>query len=450
MIQMNLHQISAIVGGNLVGKEARIQGVTTDSRGECKGKLFVALKGEFFNGEDYCQKAIENGAAAVLVASAVEVNVPQLIVNDTLAALQAMAAAWVKQTGIKVVGITGSNGKTTVKNMLFSVLSQKFKCFATRGNYNNEIGVPLSLLSISQEDEVAVIEMGAAQIGDIAHLTEIIQPDIALVTNIGDAHIGRFGGVDNIALGKAEIYQALDANGLAVINADSPYAEDFKTKTKGKILTFGLAESAAFRLVEQANGYAVMTQRGETMALNLPVIGRHNYLNATAVVAIALSMHLSFDEISTGLSEFVPEAGRLEYVVVGDDLVVINDSYNANPASVQAAIEVLKQQNKPTCLILGDMAELGEYASTKHREVGQFASQAGLDQMLVVGEFADEVCQGSQNETGSIHCQAFKAVADLQVHLQQNQLKKGTVLVKGSRSMRLERVVADLTRGKVA
>lgn len=452
MIQMNLHQVSAIVGGNFVGKEARIQGVTTDSRSDCKGKIFVALQGEFFNGEDYCQAAVENGAAAVLVANAVEVDVPQLIVKNTLVALQAMATAWVRQTGVKVIGITGSNGKTTVKNMLFSVLSQKYKCFATHGNFNNEIGVPLSLLAISQKDEVAVIEMGAAQLGDIARLTDIIKPDIALITNIGDAHVGRFGSVDNIATGKAEIYQALDEDGLAIINADSPYLNDFKAKVKGKTLTFGLHLDADFQLCEKTDGYQILTQRGESFDLQLSVLGRHNYMNATAVVAIALAMHLDFDEISNGLAIFEPEAGRLQWQKVDDSLNVINDTYNANPASVQAAIDVLKIQKKPTCLIIGDMAELGEYAQVMHEGVGQYAVKAGLDELWAVGDFAFNVCQGSESNEGneSIQCQVFEAVDDLMAHLKQNQTTHGTVLVKGSRNMRLERVVDVLIGGRTA
>ena len=450
MIQMNLHQVSAIVGGNFVGKEARIQGVTTDSRGDCQGKLFVALHGEFFNGEDYCQVAVERGAAAVLVSNAVEVDVPQIIVKDTLVALQAMATAWVRQTGVKVIGITGSNGKTTVKNMLFSVLSQKYKCFATQGNFNNEIGVPLTLLSISQAHEVAVIEMGAAKIGDIAELTDIIKPDISVVTNIGDAHVGRFGSVDNIALGKAEIYQALDAEGLAVINADSPYLDEFKAKVKGRVVTFGLSPDADFRLVEKNAGFHVLTRRGESLELQLPVLGRHNYINATAVVSIALAMQLSFAEITAGLAAFEPEAGRMQWQQIDKGFSVINDSYNANPASVKAAIDVLKVQDKPTCLILGDMAELGEYAQTMHKNVGQYAGQSGLNQLLAVGEFAPIICAASQAADVQLQCQSFKAVNELMAHLKQNRPKTGTVLVKGSRSMRLERVVEVLTGGKVA
>ena len=453
MIQMNLHQISAIVGGNFVGKEARIQGVTTDSRGDCKGKLFVALQGSFFNGEDYCQAAVENGAAAVLVANAVEVNVPQLIVHDTLVALQAVANAWVRQTGVKVIGITGSNGKTTVKNMLFSVLSQKYKCYATQGNFNNEVGVPLSLLSISQDDQVAVIEMGAAQIGDIAFLTDMIKPDISVVTNIGDAHVGRFGGVDNIAVGKAEIYQALSVDGLAFINADSPYKNEFKAKVKGNALTFGSHVDADFRLTKELDDYQIITQRGERLELKLPVLGHHNYLNATAVVGIALSMRLNFSEIKTGLATFEPEAGRMQKQKIDENFSVINDSYNANPASVNAAIDVLKTQNKPTCLILGDMGELGGYAKAMHEGVGQYAVQAGLDQLLAVGEFATHVCGGSESseknsDNTTTQCHVFGAVEDLMAHLKQNQTREGTILVKGSRSMRLERVVDVLTNGE--
>ncbi len=453
MIQMNLHQIAAVVGGSLVGKEARIQGVTTDSRTDCSGKLFVALKGEFFDGEAFCQAAVQQGAAAVLVANAVEVDVPQLIVKDTLVALQALSAAWVKQTGVKVVGITGSNGKTTVKNMLFSVLTQKYDCYATSGNYNNEIGVPLSLLSISKTDQVAVIEMGAAQIGDIAHLTSIIKPDVALITNVSNAHVGRFGSEANIAIGKAEIYEALSRDGLAVINADSPYAAEFGQKVKGKLVKFGTVEGADFRLIEKDQSYQVITRRGETFDLDLPVIGRHNYINATAVVAIALSLHVSFAEISTGLRGFIPEAGRLQCVKDDNQVQVIDDSYNANPASVNAAIDVLKEQSKPTTLILGDMAELGEFATQMHQAVGQYAQQQGIDRILAVGEYADTVCQiestGDTTAAG-FECLSFNAVEDLMTHLKQHQPDQGTVLVKGSRSMRLERVVDVLIKGKVA
>ncbi len=447
MIQMNLHQISAVVGGSMVGKEARIQGVTTDSRGDCQGKLFVALCGEFFNGEDYCQQAVEKGAAAVLVANAVEVEVPQLIVKDTLVALQAIATAWIKQTGVKVIGITGSNGKTTVKNMLFSVLSQKYKCFATQGNFNNEIGVPLSLLAVKSDDEVAVIEMGAAQIGDLNKLTDIIKPDISLITNIGDAHVGRFGSVDNIAVGKAEVYEALDIDGKGIVNLDSPYADDFKTKIKGSVITFGQNVAADFRLVETTDGYEVITRRGETITIKLPILGLHNYMNATAVLAIALSMKLKIAEVQKGLHEFEPEAGRLQVHVVNQGFKVIDDAYNANPTSVKAAIDVLTQEQQPKVLVLGDMLELGDHGQRLHQEVGQYAAVQKLDEVMAVGEFAEDIKQGFGTDQGV--CEAYAKVDDLIQHISANMPTKGTVLVKGSRNMRLERVVNMMVGGEV-
>lgn len=442
MIQMNLHQIAAIVGGSLVGKEARIQGVTTDSRQDCQGKLFIALKGEQFDGHQFCQQAEQQGAAAMLVSQAVEVDVPQVICKDSLQALQALATAWVRQTDVKVVGITGSNGKTTVKNMLYSVLSQRFRCMATRGNYNNEIGVPLTLLSIAQQDEVAVIEMGAAQVGDIHLLAEMAGPDIALVTNVSQAHIGRFGSEAEIAQGKGEIYQALGADGLAVVNADSPYAEQWMASLSTPCLTFGEQEKADVRLIKQSQGYAIQLAQGETFVVQLPVLGHHNYLNACAVSAIASSMDMTAAEIAKGLADFEPEAGRLNSLKVSEQLQVIDDSYNANPASVKAAIEVLQEQAKPTVLIVGDMAELGDAAINLHSDVGQYAQQQGVDQIYAVGQYAGAICQGNESR-----CQAFDAVEKLMAYLSKQQIEQGTVLVKGSRSMRMERIVEMLVAG---
>ncbi|MCB1583773.1 MAG: UDP-N-acetylmuramoyl-tripeptide--D-alanyl-D-alanine ligase [Xanthomonadales bacterium] len=442
MIQMNLHQIAAIVGGSLVGKEARIQGVTTDSRIACRGKLFVALQGEQFDGHQFCQQAEQQGAAAMLVSKPVEVNVPQVICKDSLKALQALATTWVKQTGVKVIGITGSNGKTTVKNMLYSVLSQQFKCTATQGNYNNEIGVPLTLLAISPQDEVAVIEMGAAQVGDIKLLAKMAQPDVAVVTNVSQAHIGRFGSEAQIAQGKGELYESLDSDGLAVVNIDSPYASQWMTVITGPCVTFGENEQADVRLLKQNHSYAIQLQQQLPFTVQLPVLGHHNYLNACAVVAIASNMGLSQEDILKGLANFQPEAGRLNTLHISEQLKVIDDSYNANPASVKAAIEVLQEQAKPTVLIVGDMAELGDEAISLHGNVGQYAQQQGVDKILAVGQYAQAVCQGNESR-----CQSFDAVEKLMTHLSKQPISKGTVLVKGSRSMRMERIVEMLVAG---
>lgn len=440
---MNLHQVAALVGGSLAGKEARIQGVQIDSRADCQGRLFVALKGEHFDGHDFCQTAADNGAAAVLVSSAVEVDVPQIICGDSLKAFQALAAAWVKQTGVKVIGITGSNGKTTVKNMLYAVLSQKYRCMATQGNYNNEIGVPLTLLSIQRSDEMAVIEMGAAEVGDIKLLAEMAQPNVAVVTNVSQAHIGRFGSQENIAKGKGEIYQSISKSGLAIINQDSEYAELWKANLNVPYVTFGLSEHADFRLVKHEIGFEIRTQDGTAFPVNLPVLGKHNYINACAVTAVAMSIGMTADEVAEGLSQFKPESGRLHLISLSDHLQVIDDSYNANPASVNAAIDVLKDQAKPTTLIFGDMGELGDEAEKMHANVGDYAFQNGVDEILAVGKHAINVCDGHEAK-----CRAFKQIDELISHLEHQKIEQGTVLVKGSRSMQMERVVNALIGGE--
>ncbi len=441
---MNLHQVCAIVGGSMVGKEVRIHGVCTDSRTIEKGQLFVALKGENFNGEAYCQQAVERGAAAVLVSQAVEVAVPQIICQDSLSALEALAKAWLKQCDCKVIAITGSNGKTTVKNMLHSVLSQSHQCFATPGNWNNEIGVPLSLLQVKATDDYAVIEMGAAEMGDIAHLTAIAKPDVALVNNVSNAHVGRFGSVDNIAQGKGEIYQALSPEGVAILNADDVYCSEWQANTDAMQITFGQNESADVKLMDALDKTVIALPGGHQISLELPVLGRHNQCNAAAVVAVAVCLAIDEADMVKGLEQFIPEAGRMERVGFINNATVINDSYNANLASTKAAIDVLGQMASPSLLVMGDMGELGEYATQMHAEVGQYAAQKGIDEVMAVGEFADAVCSESD-----IRCRSYDDVDAVIAALTARPPEDGTVLVKGSRSMRLERVVDALLKQEV-
>jgi len=442
MIQMNVHQISAIVGGSMVGKEARIRGVVMDSRADCAGRLFVALPGERVDGHDWCQQAVAKGAAAVLVARPVEVDVPQVICEDTLVALQALAFAWIRQVPAKVIGITGSNGKTTVKNMLYSVLAQRHQCSATAGNYNNEIGVPLSLLEVSNTDEFAVIEMGAAKLGDIRLLAEMANPDMTVITNVSQAHLGRFGSEQNIASGKGEIFQTLSSTGVAIINVDSSYADMWRQSTQARVVTFGESETADYRLLESAGGFDIRYGDSLRTPVELPVLGKHNFINACTVFAMARELGLSEPEIISGLQQFIPEKGRLNRFKLTEKLTVIDDSYNANPASLKAAIDVLSAQKGPTTLVVGDMAELGESAGEWHRQVGLYAGQQCISQVLAVGQYAPQVCQGY----GQL-CHPFNAVSDLLEHLSTKHLAEGTVLVKGSRSMHLEQVVEYLTSG---
>ncbi|WP_154223845.1 UDP-N-acetylmuramoyl-tripeptide--D-alanyl-D-alanine ligase [Marinicella rhabdoformis] len=444
MIKMNLHQICAVVGGSMVGKEVRIHGVSTDSRTVEKGQLFVALKGEHFNGESFCQQAVARGAAAVMVSDAVEVDVPQLICENTLEALEALAKAWLRQCDVRVVAVTGSNGKTTVKNMLHAILSQSHRCFATPGNWNNEIGVPLSLLQLSPEDDFAVIEMGAAQIGDIAHLTELVKPDVALVNNVSNAHVGRFGSIENIAIGKGEIYEALADNGVAIINGDDVFKKMWQMSVSSQQLTFGGSESSDVRLLEATGTTQIMLPGEHVITIDLPVLGRHNQMNAAAAVAVAVSLAIEEHDMVAGLASFIPEKGRMECAGSINNTLIIDDSYNANLASAKAAIDVLQVMKSPSVLVMGDMAELGEFAVQMHEEIGLYADTKGIDTVLAVGKYAGAVC--SQRKT---KCEAFNDVDAVIEALKSEYLVGGTVLVKGSRSMQLERVVDALVQQEV-
>lgn len=442
---MNLHQITAIVGGSLVGRDTFIKGVSVDSRADNSGKLFIALKGERFDGHDFCQQAVDNGAVAVLVERAVEVDVPQLIGDDGLAMLRSLAEAWLRQCAVTVIAITGSNGKTTIKNMLHAVLSQSHQCFATPGNFNNEIGLPLSLLQLAADDEFAVLEMGAAQIGDIAYLTAIAKPDVALISNVSNAHIGRFGSVANIAQGKSEIYQALDSDGLAVINADDEFAatwiNELENGSNCEQLLFGSGANSQVQWLGDTEGmsrYALPEQ--QNLSIKLPIYGDHNRLNAAAVIAVAVGLQVSLADIQSGLECFENEAGRLQLLGEINGVKLIDDCYNANLASVKAAIDVLSEQPQPTVLVLGEMAELGDYAEQLHHQAGSYATAQKIDRVLAVGSFAKAVCDGVDGI-----CHYYQNLDSLRQDLQQDWPSGGTLLVKGSRAMKMERLIADLT-----
>lgn len=447
MIKMQLHQIAAVVNGRLAGKDARIQGVSTDSRTAQPGQLFVALVGENFDGAAFCQQAIAQGAVAVLVNRPVEVSVPQIICENSQLALGHLASAWLQQCSPKVIAITGSNGKTTVKNMLYSVLSQAGKTEATGGNYNNEIGVPLTVLALKPETAYLILEMGAGQPGDIRYLTDIAKPDVALVNNVSAAHLGRFGSLETIAETKGEIYQALGADGVAVINKDEKYVAQWLESVNNSV-GFGENPDSDYRLCLSEDGLSAHIEMpdGEQLKVKLPVLGKHNLLNAAAVVAIADQLHVPMLQIEYGLRHFKPESGRLQQHDLSQGGLLIDDSYNANPASMQAAIKVLAGLPKPQILICGDMLELGESAATAHFDIGRYAQLQGLDRLLAVGEWADQVCLGFGNKESQAYAQIEPLLQDLKNH----PMPVGSILVKASRGMRLERVVKILMAGQAA
>ncbi|WP_395377148.1 UDP-N-acetylmuramoyl-tripeptide--D-alanyl-D-alanine ligase [Marinicella sp. W31] len=446
MISMNLRQAEALTGGTLIGKTGRFNGVSTDSRKNNSGRLFVGLSGVNHNGADFCEQAIANGAVAVLVDKAVDVTVPQIICDDVQASLGSLAQGWLQQTGAMVIAITGSNGKTSVKNMLYSVLSQAHKSYATPGNFNNEIGLPLSIFDIEIGTEFAILEMGAAKIGDIAYLTRIAKPHVAIINNVSAAHTEGFGSIEGIAQGKGEIYAALHADGLAVMNADMPYVSEWNVLTEARKLQFGTAKDADYVLQDVTpTRWVLQLPSEEVLEMKAPAPGRHNAMNALAVTAICHGIGIASDQIKSGLQQYQAEAGRLQDMGLCQGVRLIHDAYNANPESVKAAIDVLKQCDQPSLLVLGDMKELGEESARYHRQVLDYAEQHDIDQVAAIGVRMQEA--GKDHEL----VQWFSEQQQMEQWLQQHWTEYKTVMFKASRGMALEKVINTMLQwGKAA
>lgn len=440
MISMNLHQAAAVTGATLVGKPAQFRGISTDSRKDCSGKLFIALKGENFNGEDHCQSAIENGAIAILVSSTQEVNVPQLICKDSLAALSVLAKSWANQCKVKIIAITGSNGKTTVKNMIHSIVSVSNQCSATLGNLNNEIGVPLTLCNIHPNDAYAVVEMGAAKLGDILWLVSLVDINTAAITNVSEAHIGRFGSFENVIKEKGKIVSKLNDNDFAVLPIDDENYHYWTTLTNGKILSFGTNKAASIKITE-SHPFNLTINNSVIENIKLPIAGIHNQANAACATAIAHSLNINNDDIKKGLEEFTPAHGRLENMGKIDGNIIINDSYNANPQSVKAAIDVLTSYQGATTLVLGDMAELGDKSIKLHQQVGAFAKQNNISHLLTIGKYSEYASNAFSDNVSH-----FDNIDSLKNALLKDWQRFGTILVKGSRSMHLEDLIAGLMK----
>jgi UDP-N-acetylmuramoyl-tripeptide--D-alanyl-D-alanine ligase len=438
MINMNLHQAASLIGGTLVGKAIQFIGVSTDSRQDCKQKLFIALKGPHFNGEDHCQQALDNGAVAVLVSEAQDLQCPQIICGNTLDGLTVLAKNWCKQCQVKVIAITGSNGKTTVKNMVQSIISVKHTCSATEGNLNNEIGVPLTLCKIKNDDQYAVIEMGAAKLGDIKWLSSLLTIHSAAITNVSAAHIGRFESFANIIHEKGEIVADLAENSHAILPIDDQYYSEFQNRTAAKILSFGANENADIR-IEDDTGFNLNISGQTITDIQLPVAGRHNQANAACAAALAYSCSIDGKDIKAGLENFMPAPGRLQNLGKINGNIIIDDSYNANPQSVKAAIDVLCQYPSPTTLVFADMAELGDEAKALHAQIGNYAKQHNISKLLTYGQHSYHssvaFAQGSEH---------FDKLDELKNHMLKNWNKLGVILFKGSRSMHLENLISRI------
>jgi UDP-N-acetylmuramoyl-tripeptide--D-alanyl-D-alanine ligase len=444
-MMMDLEEAARAVGGTLHGANLAFSGVTTDSRAVNAGDLFVALVGERFDGNEYIEEAFRRGAVAAIASRVVggASPTPHVVVADTRIALGRLAAHWRAKFTLPLVALTGSNGKTTVKEMLASILAAhcgtRAPVLATEGNLNNDIGAPLTLLKLRRLHRFAVIEMGMNHAGEIDYLTRMARPTVALVNNAQRAHVGILGSVDAIAHAKGEIYAGLGPGGIAVVNCDDAFAPYWKSLNEGRrIVTFGFVERAAVRATLAGSHVRFATPVG-TFPVAMQVRGEHNVRNAMAACAAAHALEIPLRAMHDGLASFGGVPGRQQRRRGRAGGVVIDDSYNANPESMKAAAQVLAAEPGRRVFVMGDMGELGPESDALHAEVGRFAKEAGVDALMAIGDASRHAVQAFG--LGAMH------FADLEA-LTKAAAREGeagaSILVKGSRFMRMERVADAL------
>lgn len=466
MIPFTLQQLAQITAGTLIdtpvgeplGVDGEISLVTTDTRQVEAGALFIALIGERFDAHDFCQQAQDNGAKALLVSRQLDLNIPQVVVKDTHQALGQLGQWMHQQSSAKTLALTGSCGKTTVKEMLAAILKQKGQVLSTAGNFNNDIGVPLTLLRSDKNDDYAVIELGANHLGEIAYTTALVQPEIALVNNVAAAHLEGFGSLDGVAKAKGEIYQGLPAGGCAVVNLDSNGLSFWQaTLADKKVVTFSVENSQADFY---ANQIAVNQQGAATFILvcplgqqqvQLPMIGKHNISNALAAAAMAIEAGASLDEVVAGLQMPSHVKGRVEAIDLSSNIRVIDDSYNASVPAMKAAADLLSNYQGKRWLVLGFMAELGEESQALHQEVGEHAAQYNFDYVLTFGEdtaIISQLCQKNSATCGKHFASHDTMIDFIKQHLPTKNDTQAedthTLLIKGANSSKMSQVVAAL------
>ena len=448
---MLMSQAAVAVNGELIGQDVPFTAVSKDSRDIDAGSLYVAIRGERFDGHAFVAQAQDAGAAGALVSEQQQVDLPQIRVADTRLALGALAAYWRQQYGGKIVGITGSNGKTSVKEMTRSILEQAAGAehvLSTAGNLNNDIGMPITLLQLREQHRFAVIEMGANHPGEIEYLTNIAQPHVAVINNAGPAHLEGFGSIEKVASSKAEIYSGIVHGGTAVINADDDYAEYWRgvcaqLGSDKSVITFSMQDASAdlhatLLDTDMTTAIELKTPRGNGV-VELSVPGTHNIMNALAAAALTSALGIGLEDIIAGLTAFKGVSGRLANCYTASGARIINDTYNANPLSLKAAMQVLADSGDDTWLVLGDMAELGDEQVELHRQVGEQARGLGVKHLLATGDLARHAVESFGEDAAF-----FDDRGQLVDQLQQGISEHSVVLVKGSRSMRMEQIVDDL------
>jgi UDP-N-acetylmuramoyl-tripeptide--D-alanyl-D-alanine ligase len=449
MFAATLGEIAAVVQGRLVSGsgEVVVRGVTTDSREAKAGHLFVCLRGERFDGHDFVEAARAAGVAAALVERALPSSLPQVVVGDTLKALGALARWWRRRQGALVIGVTGSAGKTTTKGMLAAVLGQHRPTLSNPGTENNEIGVPRTLLRLGGE-AYCVLEMGARGRGQIAYLAQVAAPQIGVITNIGEAHLGLIGSREQVAAAKGELLAALPPEGTAVLNAEDFFFGVLAELAPCRVVSFGL-ERGDFRAEEVEVGIEgtsfILAGPAGRAQVRVRLAGRHNAVNAAAAAAAAWAAGAKLEHIVAGLEAYEGEGMRSQIVRRPDGAVIINDAYNASPTSVQAALELLAAMPGRKVMVFGDMLELGEYAQEAHERVGRAAAQAGVAVMVAVGPLAKAAGAVAQHSGVQV---LYADSPEEALELAEEIVQPGdVVLVKASRLVGLERVAEGLGGG---
>ncbi len=442
-----LSQVAEAVSGRMLGQDLALSGVSTDTRAIAPGQLFVALKGERFDAHEFLAQAVASGASALLVSDEgkVPTGVPAVVVDDTRLALGRLAKAWRAAFELSVIAITGSNGKTTTKEMVAAILQAEFgeAVLATRGNLNNDIGLPLTLLGLNAGHRAAVIEMGMNHPGEIAYLAPIGAPTVALITNAQRAHLEGMGDLDEVAREKGSIFTGLPGDGVAVINADDAYADFWRKAAGGRpVRTFSIDGAADVRGTVIVHGLEMtltLTAREGEAEIKLSVPGRHNARNAVAAAAACLAAGVPLRSVAAGLANFAGVKGRLQRRAGKAGAEILDDTYNANPDSVRAGIDVLAATIGKKLMVLGDMGEIGEASNQYHDEIGGYAKSQGVDMLFALGEACKQAVRNF-GEGARHFCTVDKLIAAVDKELG----PETTVLVKGSRFMKMERVADAL------
>lgn len=445
MITFALTEIAHLLNIPAPIQDTVFTGISSDTRTLFPGNLYIALRGERFDGHDFIEESIKKGAKAILVDHPISFSIPHLIVKDTLLAFGKISEAWRDQFNIPFIGVTGSNGKTTLKNMIATILraacANPTEVLATEGNLNNNIGVPIMLSRLNAQHRFAVIEMGMNHFGEIAYLTQLVKPRVAVVNNAAKAHLEGLKDVAGVARAKGEIFLGLEKNGTAILNRDDAHFDYWRglISQNNAILSFGFSTSADITAVLLENShFIVKTPKGE-IEINLPLLGVHNIMNALAATAATIALDVDLSVIKKGLENVHPAPGRMQQYLLNTGTRVIDDTYNANPSSLHAAITTLANVSGTKILILGDMKELGEDAKQHHFDAGIHMQKAGIEYVFTFGElsaltsqaFGQNACHFTERE---------KLIAAIQSYLQNDV----TILIKGSRSMQMEKIVAGI------